>query len=72
VEGDAGKVICREAKGRKQAAVIMGTCGRTLFQRCLSLYKFPHILDSIETLKYKQNTSLIRRTFLSLFLQTEN
>jgi nucleotide-binding universal stress UspA family protein len=40
VEGDAGKVICREAERLKPAAVIMGTRGRTLFQRCLSLYKF--------------------------------
>nr|WEY07708.1 universal stress protein PHOS34 [Agave sisalana] len=33
VEGDAGKAICREAERVKPAAVIMGTRGRSLFQR---------------------------------------
>uniref|UniRef100_A0A0D3F9G3 UspA domain-containing protein n=1 Tax=Oryza barthii TaxID=65489 RepID=A0A0D3F9G3_9ORYZ len=33
VEGDAGKVICREAERLKPAAVILGTRGRGLIQR---------------------------------------
>ncbi|KAK9108875.1 hypothetical protein Sjap_016935 [Stephania japonica] len=33
VEGDAGKVICREAERLKPAAVVMGTRGRSLIQR---------------------------------------
>jgi len=33
VEGDAGKVICREADRLKPAAVILGTRGRGLIQR---------------------------------------
>ncbi|RRT79404.1 hypothetical protein B296_00025445 [Ensete ventricosum] len=33
VEGDAGKVICREAERLKPAAVVMGTRGRNLMQR---------------------------------------
>ncbi|KAL8542972.1 hypothetical protein ACS0TY_003740 [Phlomoides rotata] len=32
VEGDAGKVICKEAERLKPAAVVMGTRGRSLFQ----------------------------------------
>ncbi|KAJ3692497.1 hypothetical protein LUZ60_012847 [Juncus effusus] len=35
VEGDPGKVICREAERLKPAAVIMGTRGRTLIQSVL-------------------------------------
>ncbi|XP_047940237.1 uncharacterized protein LOC125187651 isoform X1 [Salvia hispanica] len=34
VEGDAGKVICKEAERLKPAAVVMGTRGRSLIQRC--------------------------------------
>ncbi|AQK74020.1 Adenine nucleotide alpha hydrolase-like superfamily protein [Zea mays] len=37
VEGDAGKVICREADRLKPAAVILGTRGRGLIQRYLTL-----------------------------------
>jgi hypothetical protein len=37
VEGDAGKVICREAERLKPAAVIVGTRGRSLIQRYLTL-----------------------------------
>lgn len=33
VEGDAGKVICKEAEILKPAAVIMGTRGRGLVRR---------------------------------------
>lgn len=33
VEGDAGKVICKEAERIKPAAVVLGTRGRSLFQR---------------------------------------
>ena len=33
VEGDAGKAICREAERLKPAAVVMGTRGRSIFQR---------------------------------------
>ncbi|KAL3730728.1 hypothetical protein ACJRO7_027715 [Eucalyptus globulus] len=35
VEGDPGKVICREAKRLKPAAVVMGTRGRSLIQRSI-------------------------------------
>ncbi|XP_074569519.1 uncharacterized protein LOC141826173 isoform X1 [Curcuma longa] len=35
VEGDAGKVICREAERIKPAAVVMGTRGRGVVQRVL-------------------------------------
>ncbi|OIW14751.1 hypothetical protein TanjilG_05372 [Lupinus angustifolius] len=35
VEGDAGKVICKEAERIKPAAVIMGTRGRSLIQSVL-------------------------------------
>ncbi|KAK9113095.1 hypothetical protein Scep_020614 [Stephania cephalantha] len=38
VEGDAGKVICREAERLKPAAVVMGTRGRSLIQRSISLF----------------------------------
>nr|CAB3450812.1 unnamed protein product [Digitaria exilis] len=41
VEGDAGKVICREADRLKPAAVILGTRGRGLIQRYTALK--PHI-----------------------------
>jgi nucleotide-binding universal stress UspA family protein len=37
VEGDAGKVICREAERLKPAAVILGTRGRGLIQRYQTL-----------------------------------
>lgn len=32
VQGDAGKVICKEAERLKPAAVVMGTRGRSLMQ----------------------------------------
>ncbi|MED6179680.1 hypothetical protein PIB30_003007 [Stylosanthes scabra] len=35
VEGDAGKVICKEAERIKPAAVVLGTRGRTLIQSVL-------------------------------------
>ncbi|XP_078431788.1 adenine nucleotide alpha hydrolases-like superfamily protein isoform X2 [Wolffia australiana] len=35
VEGDAGKVICKEAERLKPAAVVMGTRGRSLFNSVL-------------------------------------
>jgi len=41
VEGDVGKVICREADRLKPAAVILGTRGRGLIQRYMTLK--PHI-----------------------------
>ncbi|GAB2291269.1 hypothetical protein Dimus_025527 [Dionaea muscipula] len=34
-EGDAGKVICKEAERLKPAALVMGTRGRNLFQSVL-------------------------------------
>ncbi|CAN1125358.1 hypothetical protein LINPERHAP2_LOCUS2860 [Linum perenne] len=34
VEGDASKVICKEAERLKPVAVVIGTRGRSLFQRC--------------------------------------
>uniref|UniRef100_R7WE38 UspA domain-containing protein n=1 Tax=Aegilops tauschii TaxID=37682 RepID=R7WE38_AEGTA len=37
VEGDAGNVICREAERLKPAAVIIGTRGRSLIQREVSV-----------------------------------
>lgn len=33
VQGDAGKVVCKEAEKLKPAAVVMGTRGRSLIQR---------------------------------------
>ncbi|KAJ8763360.1 hypothetical protein K2173_002243 [Erythroxylum novogranatense] len=46
VEGDAGKVICKEAAKLKPAAVLMGTRGRSLVQSVLqgsvSEYCFHH------------------------------
>ena len=33
VEGEAGKVICKEAERIKPAAVVMGTRGRSLINR---------------------------------------
>lgn len=38
VEGDPGPAICREAERVKPAAIVMGTRGRSLFQRFLFLY----------------------------------
>ncbi|KAG0493475.1 hypothetical protein HPP92_004469 [Vanilla planifolia] len=35
VEGDPGKVICREANRLKPVAVVMGTRGRSIIQRQL-------------------------------------
>ncbi|KAF1865611.1 hypothetical protein Lal_00004987, partial [Lupinus albus] len=35
VEGDAGKIICKEAERIKPAAVVMGTRGRSLIQSVL-------------------------------------
>ncbi|KAK9020521.1 hypothetical protein V6N11_010542 [Hibiscus sabdariffa] len=35
IEGDAGKVICKEAERLKPAAVVMGTRGRSLIQSVL-------------------------------------
>lgn len=40
VEGEAGKVICKEAERLKPAAVIMGTRGRSLVRRLDKLYIF--------------------------------
>ncbi|XP_019165365.1 PREDICTED: uncharacterized protein LOC109161424 isoform X2 [Ipomoea nil] len=37
VEGDAGKAICKEADRLKPAALVMGTRGRSLFQRSVIL-----------------------------------
>ena len=37
VEGDAGKVICKEAARLRPAAVVMGTRGRSLIQRLIPL-----------------------------------
>ncbi|KAG9130401.1 hypothetical protein Leryth_004359 [Lithospermum erythrorhizon] len=46
VEGDAGKIICKEAERLKPAAVVMGTRGRTLMRSVLqgsvSEYCFHH------------------------------
>ncbi|KAJ8767259.1 hypothetical protein K2173_013656 [Erythroxylum novogranatense] len=46
VEGDAGKVICKEAERLKPAAVVMGTRGRSIVQSVLqgsvSEYCFHH------------------------------
>lgn len=38
VEGDAGKIICKEAVRLKPAAVVMGTRGRGLVQRFFVLF----------------------------------
>jgi len=51
VEGDAGKVICREADRLKPAAVILGTRGRGLIQRYRTL-KPPNHLYICGTFRY--------------------
>lgn len=38
VEGDPGPAICKEAERLKPSAIVMGTRGRSLFQRFLFLY----------------------------------
>ena len=45
VEGDAGKIICKEAVRLKPAAVVMGTRGRGLVQRFF--FFAPHLLPLI-------------------------
>ena len=40
MEGDAGKVICKEAERIKPAAVVMGTRGRSLIQRFAPPFPF--------------------------------
>lgn len=40
MEGDPGKVICKEAKRIKPVAVVLGSRGRSLIQRFLSLFQF--------------------------------
>lgn len=47
VEGDAGKVICREAERLKPAAVVMGTRGRSLIKRYHSLSRKFSLLASV-------------------------
>lgn len=37
VEGEAGRVICREAERIRPAAVVMGTRGRSLIQRFIQI-----------------------------------
>lgn len=44
VEGDAGKIICKEAVRLKPAAVVMGTRGRGLVQRFFFFYFFASLL----------------------------
>lgn len=39
-QGDAGKVICKEAEKLKPAAVVMGTRGRSLIQRYKITWQF--------------------------------
>lgn len=50
VEGDAGKAICREAERLKPAAVVMGTRGRGIIQRSVSVrvfLSFPFVCASV-------------------------
>jgi hypothetical protein len=61
VEGDTGKVICREAERLKPAAVIVGTRGRSLIQRYstkLCLY-------------YRENSLFAIKNYSHSFLATE-
>ncbi|KAM3220269.1 universal stress protein PHOS34 [Capsicum chacoense] len=46
VEGDAGKVICKEAERLKPSAVVMGTRGRGLFQSVLQGSVAEHCLHN--------------------------
>lgn len=46
VQGDAGKVICKEAEKLKPAAVIMGTRGRSLIQRYKLYFKLGNYMGS--------------------------
>jgi len=51
VEGDAGKVICKEAEKVKPAAVIVGTRGRSLVRRLVITYNTkPHTRCVIDVL----------------------
>lgn len=53
VEGDTGKVICKEAERTKPAAVVMGTRGRSLFQRCVCVcVSFIHSLILMHALLF--------------------
>jgi len=47
VEGDAGKIICKEAVRLKPAAVVMGTRGRGLVQRFFFFFFAPLLLPLI-------------------------
>lgn len=58
VQGEAGKVICKEAERIKPAAVVMGTRGRSLMQRFfLSVSMFYFYCGN--ALSYCGNSSLV-------------
>lgn len=58
VEGDAGKIICKEAVRLKPAAVVMGTRGRGLVQRFFFFFLPP---------SYSHSSSLLVCSCLSFF-----
>ncbi|CAK9326446.1 unnamed protein product [Citrullus colocynthis] len=49
VQGDAGKVICKEAEKLKPAAVIMGTRGRSLIQSVLQGSVSEHVFHNCKS-----------------------
>lgn len=57
VQGDAGKVICKEAERIKPAAVVLGTRGRSLFQRWVCVCVYEHTLHSIQSLSISRSFS---------------
>ncbi|KAL0536235.1 hypothetical protein IC582_025177 [Cucumis melo] len=49
VQGDAGKVICKEAEKLKPAAVVMGTRGRSLIQSVLQGSVSEHVFHNCKS-----------------------
>lgn len=77
VQGDAGKVICKEAERIKPAAVVLGTRGRSLFQRwvcvcvCVWTYlTFNSISFYISVILYTLQLSIILYFFFLLQCDT--
>ena len=62
VQGDAGKVICKEAERIKPAAVVLGTRGRSLFQRWVCVYECT--LHSIQSLSISRSFSTLQLSML--------
>ncbi|KAG7010929.1 hypothetical protein SDJN02_27727 [Cucurbita argyrosperma subsp. argyrosperma] len=49
VQGDAGKIICKEAEKLKPAAVVMGTRGRSLIQSVLQGSVSEHVFHNCKS-----------------------